>query len=31
MEIGGLGPVVFIDTAGIDDAGPWVKNACKKH
>ncbi|HAL64793.1 MAG: small GTP-binding protein [Bacteroidetes bacterium 38_7] len=30
MEIGGLGPVVFIDTAGIDDAGPLGQKRVQK-
>ena len=30
MEIGGLGPVVFIDTAGIDDSGPLGQKRVQK-
>ena len=29
MEFKPIGPVVFIDTAGIDDVGPWG-SACSR-
>ena len=29
MEMLPLGPVLWIDTAGLDDAGAWAKNAWK--
>ena len=30
MELLPLGPVLFIDTAGIDDRGRWAKSGCKR-
>ena len=30
IEVFGIGPVVFVDTAGIDDTERWVKNASQK-
>ena len=30
MELLPLGPVLWIDTAGVDDQGRWAKNGCRR-